>query len=164
MRVDFFRHNKVSEAQLQKIVELKNTVWPYGIDSQKDWINTHMNNTDYHVVLEDNGTFLAYACLININVFSSEESSAPFLGIAGVCSKTQGQGHGQKIMKEIVNFLRKNELKGLLFCKKELAPFYSKAGFLISKINFESNKPDIFAMSVNHEESNNLQFYNGNLF
>ena len=54
--------------------------------------------------------------------------------------------------------LSKNEIKGILLCKKDLINFYAKLGYML---NFEIKK-DVFLMSLNFKNSDFT--YRGDFF
>lgn len=142
----YIKHTELTKDLLYQICTIKSLSWPYNIKSQKNWINANISDDDFHVLLFDNDILIAYFNFIPIEIIIDGQNMNA-LGIGNVCTKEKSKGYGKKIMLEANRFLLGNDLKGLLFCKKETVTFYSKFQWdLINKLNL-----NLFADNTNFE-------------
>ena len=158
--LEIIRHNDILFRDLLRAVAVKNVAWPHSVDSQLKWIIDNMRSEDLHVFLKGNDVDLAYMTLspviANVNGFDTS-----FMGIGCVCSAKRGVGLGKQLMEGVNKWLKDNNLKGLLFCKKELIPFYEKYGWsLIEPASVIFTKPHdgVYTMSYNCEDIKKIEY------
>lgn len=128
----FVKHVDLSVAEKLQIAELKNQHWPYGIESQLQWMKENINDNDYHILGIDALTtnLLAYITIVQLKVVI-DGITKPMLGIGGVCisKEIEHSGYGKILTKTAETFIQKRNLHGILLCKDELVHFYKKVGW-----------------------------------
>lgn len=122
------KHKNVSKQQLDIIIKIKSVAWDYSYDQQLKWINENISDDDVHCLLLENGNPVAYMNLIDtwINV---DGKNFDMFGVGNVCSYKKGHGYGGILMHKINEFIELNKRIGLLLCRDQLIPFYSKYGW-----------------------------------
>ena len=128
----FVKHVDLSVAEKLQIAELKNQHWPYGIESQLQWMKENVKPNDVHLLGFDALTtnLLAYITIVQL-IVSIDGIVKPMLGIGGVCiSKViEHSGYGKSLTKMAEAFIQNHNLQGILLCKDELVHFYKKCGW-----------------------------------
>jgi len=124
------KHKDLGEAQLDKIVALKEQYWTYSLESQKKWITEHFSPNDTHILAYENSNLVSYASLTRQECFI-DVNKIHFLGLGNVCvdCKFRGHGYGLKIVKQANYLILKHKEAGLLLCHKPLISFYQKSGW-----------------------------------
>lgn len=154
-------HKDVSGRQLEEIIEIKSKAWPYSFDSQLEWINTNLKESDIHVLLSLNKTNVAYLNLIDIEL-TLDEIVIDGFGIGNVCATEKGKGWGKEIMTQTNLYLKQRNKIGLLFCKNYLINFYRLNNWKLiekKKITLSFDNESIGTMIFNcDKEFNNLQY------
>ena len=132
------KHNTILFSDLLKIISIKSKAWPYSLDKQLMWIVEHMQDDDLHLVLTENGKYVAYMDMVNVNLNIGDKIVGVY-GIGNVCSELPGKGYGSKLMDQAGNYLIKCNKVGLLFCHIPLINFYQRFGWqLVPLKNIES--------------------------
>jgi hypothetical protein len=70
-------------------------------------------------------------------------------------------GLGKKLMESVNKWLSDNNHKGLLFCKKELIPFYKKYGWSLiepASVLFNTPHDGVYTMSYNCEGIKKIEY------
>lgn len=154
MEFKFHSQVEINKEQLDKIINLKMIHWDYSSIDHYTWIKNNIKPEDIHVLMFDDGVLMGYLNLIQISIVIDSETHS-FFGIGNVCSKDKGKGYGSFLIKEINNYLTKNNRKGILLCKDILIDFYLKydwqlldnqkvkASFELSKINIMVYNMDV---------------------
>jgi len=119
------QHQNLTERLLLDICAIKSISWPHSLESQKRWISKNLFTTDYHLLVYNNGSLAAYMNLVKIKFFINGERVSG-LGVGNVCSAQKGIGLGGVVMLAANQFIKAQNVSGLLFCKEELQSFYQK--------------------------------------
>ncbi len=132
------------------IAKLKNQHWPYGIESQKDWMDKNIQADDYHLLgLDEKGILRSYLTIVQVNVkFAEKEDKA--LGLGGVCvdKSIEHCGFGKKLVLIANNFIQSEGKVGLLLCKENLVEFYEKCKWVVVDCERAYVDGHIFAYKV----------------
>lgn len=132
LNIQLIEHRDISDVDLLKIIQLKTQHWKYSIDEQIRWINTNMQENDYHLKIETSrNEIIAYLNLVNCEVYLANECYK-MLGIGNVCvdKSYQGQNYGHLLMDICRFYLLRLRKTGLLLCKEKLIPFYSSSNWI----------------------------------
>jgi len=159
--VKIIYHSELEKSHTKDIIGVKSMSWHYTFEQHLEWMNKNLLPNDIHfLVYDDNGLLMSYLNLVNVSVFINNEKIS-ILGIGNVCSRYKGKGDGNKLMIELNDYLFKNHLKGLLFCKESLISFYEKYNWKIIP-NVCSDK-NIYTMIFNFtKEFKNLNYSDRN--
>jgi len=123
--IKIIKHNQIDFGLMSEIANIKSLSWNYPIQEQIDWMNRNLNANDLHFLsYNDDGILVGYLNIINSNIRNNNEI-IEISGIGNVCVKFKGSGDGKRLILELNKYLIKYNLKGVLFCKKELIGFYS---------------------------------------
>ena len=155
----------VTKQELDKIIMVKSSSWPYSYKSQINWIKNNIKDNDLHLLIEKEGIALAYLNLVSIDITIDDKKCKGY-GIGNVCTINKGQGMGKTLMLSVNEFLRKKNKIGLLFCKKQLINFYSHSGWELideNKLNYFSKHRGFKTMIYNHKQFDKI-YLNINLF
>ncbi len=132
LKWEVVRHVELSDKTKISIAELKNQHWPYGIESQIEWMNKNIQNDDYHLLgFENSGMLRAYLTIVQLNVrYDGKEKSV--FGIGGVCVDRSiiHSGLGKKLVLVANSYIQKEAKIGLLLCKEMLTDFYKKCDWI----------------------------------
>lgn len=158
--VKIIEHSLLTSALLEEIIQIKSVAWNYSWESHLDWLKNNLNEDDLHFLVYDNSEIIAYLNLVNVTLLV-EGKPIPLMGIGNVCTKYPGKGHGKLLMTHLNNYLLKNDLQGLLFCRTNLVPFYENLEWSLYN-NFHPNK-DIKTLTFNKKKEGK-SFYNDRLF
>lgn len=132
------KQNELSFEEEIRIAELKNQHWPYGIDSQIQWMKKNIYANDVHLMGEEEtekGIVLrAYLTLSQLNVVI-DNNNYDLIGIGGVCvdKGSQHTGMGKRLVDKANIYIKEQGRPGLLLCKDNLADFYKKCGWNLLK-------------------------------
>jgi predicted GNAT family N-acyltransferase len=86
MKIFFVKHKDLSKENLFEIINLKNQHWNYSVEQHKDWIQSNIDNDDYHLLLyNDENNLTAYLNMISILIINESEKYTRGLGIGNVC-------------------------------------------------------------------------------
>ena len=161
--IETVRNKDLIPIRLNKIVSLKMQHWKYSHEEHINWIQNNISENDYHLLLFDNSdNLLAYLNLVNVTVNCGSDSQE-YLGIGNVCVDIElgAKGYGLLVMNLATFYLKQLAKPGILLCKKELNPFYQKAGwniytgnsFISDKLNpnsvFTTNKVVASELNIN---------------
>ena len=158
--LEIIKHNDILFRDLLRAVTVKNVAWPHPVDSQLKWIVDNMRPEDLHVFLKENGEDKAYMTLSPVNATVNGVNTS-FMGIGCVCSAKHGVGLGKQLMEGVNKWLKDNNHKGLLFCKKELIPFYEKYGWSFvepASVIFTKPHDGVYTMSYNCEDIKKIEY------
>lgn len=136
MKFYFISHEAIIKKQLEKIAELKATVWPYPPTEQLRWMIDNHIKEDIHLLLyggENSETLMGYVALNSIEVDGNSS-----IGIGNVCvhRDCQGQGYGILLMKIAESYIINSHSDAWLLCKPTVAPFYERCGWARIKDKF----------------------------
>ncbi len=125
-------HSQIEE-RLSEVIRLKNESWPYGLQSQLDWLKSNLNSCDLHFLMEEEAGLMAYANLVQREILINKNTALPVWAIGNVCvaDKCKGKGKGAELMKHINEYLMSEEIPGILLCRGTLVEFYEKQGWTV---------------------------------
>lgn len=154
-------HEEVTQNDLDKIIKVKSTAWPYSYEKQLDWIRCNLNVLDIHVLLYLDGELLAYLNLVNVELFIDGIRKHAY-GIGNVCVKKKKKGFGKELIKSVNSYLVENNKYGLLFCKKSLVNFYSYNNWLVTEkkkltLMFDNNLIETMVFNL-HTEFQHIEY------
>ena len=118
-------NDKLSEDILTQICQIKSAFGNYSLESQKKWIRKNLSENDKHFLVYDEFNLIAYSNLIDTSILLNKENRK-VIGIGNVCTENKGFGYGKLLMKEINDFILKQNKIGFLLCKHDLISFYKK--------------------------------------
>jgi len=154
-------HSLISDLELKNICNIKSAFGDYSEESQLTWIQNNLNQNDKHFLIYDNDKLIAYANLIN-EFITIDNQKIQILGLGNVCVDEKGKEKGVLLMNSINDYLYSEKITGLLFCKKNLIPFYNKANWNIILPHYSS---EISWMIFNHKIERNQEIsFTGKLF
>ena len=159
--IKIIKHSLIDEISLTEIITLKNYSWKYSYKEHYSWIDKNILDDDLHFLMYDKNELIGYLNIVKVMV-NTTNNTIPFLGVGNVCTKYKGRGDGLKLMKYANNFIAKNELQGLLFCKHHLTKFYEKTGW--EKINNLYPNNDACTMVYNNRYNTSIFSYQDRLF
>lgn len=87
------------------------------------WIEENQHPEDFHVILKEGKEDYAYMDLCPVTAIV-DGCSSQFMGVGNVCSKTKGLGHGGILVTLVNDYLKENNISGLLFCRERVVHFY----------------------------------------
>ena len=155
--VKVINHFDLKQSVLDQIIEIKSFSWNYSYDEHSDWIKKNLNSDDVHFLIYNEDDILI--CYLNlVSVYLKENNKKiPVYGVGNVCTRNKGTGEGRLLMNQLNSFLLDEKLKGLLFCKDNLVPFYKK--FNWSKVSIVNSNNMINTMIFNFNNlSENLKY------
>ena len=132
MEYNLVKHCDLSDDLRIKIAELKNQHWPYGIESQINWINNNTQANDYHLLgLDNNRVIRAYLTIVNVKI-SNGEKIEDAVGIGGVCvdKRIEHSGIGKQLVTVANTYIKKKAKMGILLCKDMHIEFYKKCKWI----------------------------------
>ncbi len=147
----FIPHEEVTQNDLDEIIKVKSTAWPYCYEKQLEWINSNLNNLDIHVLLYWDREPVGYLNLVNIELIIDGSPKKAY-GIGNVCAKLKNKGFGKELITSVNRFLVNNNKIGLLFCKNLLVDFYIYNNWLViekKKLTLMFDKEQIETMIFN---------------
>lgn len=124
------QHADVSKNELDEIIRIKSTAWPYPYKMQMEWIKNNLKNSDLHLLLLHNNNFVAYLNLIKIELII-DNRAIDGLGVGNVCTTEKGIGLGNELILKTNQFIIHKKKTGLLFCKQKLVNFYENNDWTI---------------------------------
>lgn len=134
-KISCIKHSDLADVLLEKIIHLKQQSWSYSSDSHREWINKNLSSKDYHLCIEDEEfNLIGYLNLTNVYI-DIDNIQVKVLGIGNVCIDINQRGNGMGALLIAVSnmYIKKINKLAILLCKKELIPFYSKAGWFLFK-------------------------------
>ena len=165
MELEIIKHSDISQEELLRVIAIKNAAWPHPLESQLNWIEENQRPDDLHVILKEGADDYAYMdlCPVTANV---DGQNVAFMGVGNVCAKTKGQGHGGILISRVNDYLKENNLRGLLFCKEHVIGFYNHYDWKVipdKRITIVGSEHEVYSMTYNmpsfHKMSyNNRQF------
>ena len=158
--LEIIRHDDILFRDLLRAVAVKNVAWPHPVESQVKWIIDNMQPDDMHVFLKGNGEDKTYMTLSPVTATVNGKDT-PFMGVGCVCSVKHGVGLGKQLMEGVNKWLKDNNHKGLLFCKKELVQFYKKYGWSLiepASVIFPTPHDGVYTMSYNCEGIKKVEY------
>lgn len=166
MELEIIKHSDISQEDLLRVIDIKNTAWPHPIESQLNWIANNQSCEDLHVILKDGNEDLAYMDLCPVKAVVDDHQMC-FMGLGNVCSKTKGLGHGGMLVNLVNKHLVDNNLQGMLFCMDRVVRFYALYGWQVissDKVTIEGEGHDgVYTMCYNTPSFNRM-VYSGRLF
>ncbi len=140
MNFDFIKHSECSEKILNDICILKKQYWDYPLDSQREWLQENIADSDVHLFIRNNqGCLIAYLSLVEVKISHDDNvdnvDNVDMLGVGSVCvdKKHTGQHLGFLLMNLVNFYVKKNKRQGVLLCSDNLADFYTKCGWFLFK-------------------------------
>lgn len=130
MEFEFVQHKHLSQKQLAEIIAVKGSVWNYPAESHKAWISDNILPYDYHLIVREDNTPVAYLNLVDLSIKSGFDSIQAW-GIGNVCvtPQSQGQNYGLLLMKLTDYFLARTKRIGTLICKDKVRDFYKRCNW-----------------------------------
>ncbi len=128
------RHDCLSLEEKHRIAELKDQHWPYGIDSQCQWMIENVKENDLHLMgieeTEEGAKLRAYATLQKVAA-SVDGLVQEMIGVGSVCVDKAfiQHGFGKQLMREANHFIHEQSSVGILLCKTILVGFYENCGW-----------------------------------
>lgn len=128
MFFEFIEHKHITKEYLAKIIEIKNSVWEYPIESHLAWINDNIQPDDVHLILSERNEIIGYLNLTNVIINGFQA-----WGIGNVCVRPskQGQKFGALLMKLTEYHMIRTNIPGILICKDRVKNFYTACGLLL---------------------------------
>lgn len=128
------KHRELSKEEAMAIARLKNQHWPYGIQSQLNWMKTNIANDDVHLIgKKDSSIDTGIQAYLTLSVVQAviDDADQGFIGIGGVCvdQALRHTGIGRELMIESKRYILARRQPGILLCKDELVGFYEKCGW-----------------------------------
>jgi len=154
-------HNNIQLKELKKICKIKSVFGNFTEESQLNWIENNIKDSDIHFLVYKNSTLVGYANLVreNININNIDYN---ILGLGNVCTSEHKKGYGSILMKKINLYLINQNEIALLFCKEKLLNFYAKYDWKIIQPDFTR---DIKWMIYNYDLAKMKTInYQGQLF
>ena len=145
MKWTIIENSNVSNEEILHIAELKNQHWPYGIDSQIQWMKENIHDDDVHLLgeieFEKKRLLIAYITLSNVLV-SMDGMDFIAIGVGGVCvsKKYQYNGIGTRLVIEANKYISDRKLPGILLCKDNLVKFYNRCNWQV--LNYQEAMVD----------------------
>ena len=161
LEIKIIKHKNIENSQLKDICQIKSIFGNYTLESQLNWIENNIGSDDIHLLIYDNYKLIAYTNLIEETLLINNEN-INILGIGNVCVDEKGKNKGTLLIKNVNKFLYDNQKIGLLFCKKNLIPFYKKTDWILIEPSYSE---EIYWMIFNYNLVKNENiFYTGKLF
>lgn len=165
MELQIIKHNDILFRDLLRGIAVKNVAWPHPVESQVKWIIDNMYPNDFHVFLTEGGKDKAYMTLSPVEG-EINGGTVCFYGVGCVCASSKGEGFGGLLLEKTNKYLLETGVKGLLFCKRQIIPFYEKYDWKVvthNKVIMPEEDPVVFTMVYNCPEIESLK-YSGRLF
>tara|TARA_R110001592_G_scaffold228395_2_gene484937 strand:+ start:3575 stop:4060 length:486 start_codon:yes stop_codon:yes gene_type:complete len=155
--VKIINHLDLKQSVLEQIIEIKSFSWNYSYNEHSDWIKNNLKPDDIHfLIYNEDDLLICYLNLVSVCI-KENNKKIPVYGIGNVCTRNKGTGEGRLLMNELNSFLLHEKLKGLLFCRGSLVPFYKKFNWY--KVYIENSNNMINTMIFNFKDlSENLKY------
>ena len=125
---------------INKICELKNSYWHFGLKSNKNWFKKNVYKNDIHLLMfkDKNKTILVgYTLLRKRKYFANNRFGYYFYLDTIIIDKAfRGKKIGQLMMKQNNITIKKNKIPAFLICNKRLINFYKLNKWKIIKKNY----------------------------
>ncbi len=127
--LEMLQHQDADDRLLRKIIDLKNESWPYGEESQREWLKKNMGVHDWHCLLWAGDDLTGY-CTLSEVVLDINGCTSDILGLGCVCvaSKKKGHGWGATLSTLVSQLIRDSGHAGMLICRDDLVGFYQNNG------------------------------------
>jgi len=122
MRIQIIPGKSLSIKDIKSIDEIKAREFKVPPMNQKQIKNS------IYFLLKDDGEIKAIGQLVKINGIKIDNDVYSILGIGGIVSNVKLRGYGRKILASIKNYLGKNHITGVGYCRKRNKEFYLKCG------------------------------------
>ncbi|WP_417613357.1 GNAT family N-acetyltransferase [Owenweeksia hongkongensis] len=165
LNIKFIKHKSITEEELDDVITVKSSAWPYPRFSQLNWIKTNLKDEDIHLLIKKNELPVAYLNLISIDLEIDKEKIRSY-GLGNVCVLKKGEGMGKTLMYLVNDLIKKEKKIGLLFCKKSLIKFYNQFGWEHvekNKLKSSFDDKDIETMVYNSNRFLEIE-YKANIF
>lgn len=155
LRFEVVEHKNITSDIIHDICILKDENWSYGLSKQFQWIADNISDNDYHILVYSQ-SLVGYTNLVKREILINDNQPIPILGIGNVCVSNQfkKKGIGSILMNYVSNFLKENEIPGILFCKENLVSFYNKTGWSL----IDCSNKNVKIMSSNLDNKNIEEF------
>lgn len=130
MELEIIKHSDITQEDQMRVIDIKNAAWPHPIESQLKWIEDNQHSEDLHVILKEGDKDFAYMDLCPVSAMVDGRTRM-FMGIGNVCSKIKGLGHGGLLLTLVNDYLKENNLAGLLFCRDRVVRFYERYNWIV---------------------------------
>lgn len=135
MITDFYvrmvENSCLSNKEQQRIIMLKQQHWHHPMQSQINWMKENIRNGEYHLWLgQPDGQIIAYLNFVFLSV-RFENRVEELVGIGNVCvdKALSGKGIGLLLMQICNYYIKCQDKKAVLLCRKDLVSFYKKSGW-----------------------------------
>jgi predicted GNAT family N-acyltransferase len=124
---------KLSRNQILDILKLKKSHWNYSLEKQLEHFKISFKNNDLHNLLYKNNQLIGYTALRTIHLFKKKKNFT-FLQFDTLIIHKSFRKKKLSNLLMIFNTITiiNKKLTALLYCKKQLIPFYKKFGWQIS--------------------------------
>lgn len=154
MQFDFISHGEISDRQLDKIAELKATVWSYPIAEHLRWMTANLIPEDIHLMLyagDASEPLIGYLTINRIEIDGHQ-----CVGIGNVCihRDLHGKGLGLLLMKLAEYHILTSHSDAWLLCKPSVAMFYEQCGWTPFKglLTYDGKKIDCNIYKLNVQQ------------
>ena len=156
---------------LEKILTLKDSIWNFGIKSQKRWFDKNIKDNDIHNILLINNNIIGYTLLANrhftkfINKQPINEKSYILFATLILKKKYRNISYASHMMHFNNKYILSQKKPAFLLCHKKKLNFYKFFGWSrLKKKNFsiKDHKHSLEAMTYNLKKykKNKEKFYN----
>lgn len=128
----FVENRSIGHREKYGIAKLKDQHWNYGIESQINWMDNNLNDSDVHLLgIDNSNSIVAYLTISNVQIeFNSKKYS--MLGIGNVCvdKSIEKLGYGRRLIHKANEYITEIGQNGILLCKDSLVEFYKKCDWV----------------------------------
>ena len=153
----------LNKKEIMDIINLKETHWKHGIESQKKWFKKYVNPKDIHNMLSINNEFIGYTLLRPRKIISKKYKKYLYFDTLILKKKFRNKNYSSELMNFNNNIIKKNKKISFLITLKKLEKYYVKYGWkILSKKSFTvcDHKQNSVGMIYNNfKRSNNFKFY-----
>lgn len=154
----------LKKKEILQISKLKQNFWKYDLKSQISFFEKNYYKFDINNLLYENKKLIGYNILRKRSFFSKNKKSKYYYLDTLIIDKNQRKKNLASILMNLNNFLiKKNNLHGMLLCKKRTANFYKNFRWKIinNKKNILADKnTHLLKMFFNKPKSKeNLSYY-----
>lgn len=129
----------LEKKDFKKYIQLINEFRPIGIKISNNKFNEIYDiifKNSIIFIMEENNNIIGSSTLIIEQKFIHKLSKYGYIEDVVINEKYRGKGYGQKLIKHLVDFCKKNNFyKITLTCNKKLIPFYKKNNFEVYDIH-----------------------------
>jgi hypothetical protein len=154
----------LKKKEILQIIKLKKTFWKYNLKSQISFFKKNYYKFDINNLLYKNKKLIGYNILKKRSFFIKNKKSKYYYLDTLIIDKNQRKKNYASNLMNLNNFLiKKNNLHGMLLCKKRTANFYKKFRWKIinnKKIILADKNTHLKKMFFNVPKSKeNLSYY-----